>query len=78
LRAGFANTTELSPYCPVNFGLEYAWKMRTRGIRQLRLRFDCLNVLDESYELRNGTGVGIAAPAYGPRRAFYGGITDVF
>ena len=78
LRAGFANTTELSPYCPVNFGLEYAWKMRTRGIRQLRLRFDCLNVLDESYELRNGTGVGIAAPAYGPRRAFYGGITAVF
>ena len=48
------------------------------GIRQLKLRFDCLNVLDESYELRNGTGVGIAAPAYGPRRGFYGGLTVVF
>jgi outer membrane receptor protein involved in Fe transport len=78
LRAGFANMTELSPYCPVNLGLEYAWKTHLRGIRQLRLRFDCLNVLDEPYELRNGTGVGIAAPAYGPRRAFYGGITAVF
>jgi outer membrane receptor protein involved in Fe transport len=78
LRAGFANMKELSPYCPVNLGLEYAWKMRAAGIRQLKLRFDCLNVLDESYELRNGTGVGIAAPAYGPRRAFYGGISAFF
>jgi len=29
-------------------------------------------------QIRNGTGIGIAAPAYGPRRAFYGGITAVF
>ena len=78
LRAGFANMQELNPYCPVNVGLEYAWKMHTAGIRQLKLRFDCLNVLDESYELRNGTGVGIAAPAYGPRRGFFGGFTLVF
>lgn len=78
LRAGFANFNELSPYCPVNLGIEYAWNMRAAGIRQLKFRFDCLNVLDESYELRNGTGVGIAAPAYGPRRAFYGGITANF
>ena len=78
LRAGFANLKELSPYCPVNLGLEYTWNMRAAGIRQLKLRFDCLNVLDEPYELRNGTGVGIAAPAYGPRRAFYGGLTAVW
>ena len=69
LRAGFANIEELCPYCPVNLGVEYIWNMRAAGIRQLKLRFDCLNVLDEPYELRNGTGVGIAAPAYGPRRA---------
>jgi outer membrane receptor protein involved in Fe transport len=78
LRAGFANMKELSPYCPVNVGLEYTWNTRAAGIRQLKLRFDCLNILDEPYELRNGTGVGIAAPAYGPRRAFYGGLTAVF
>jgi outer membrane receptor protein involved in Fe transport len=78
LRAGFANLNELRPYCPVNLGLEYGWKMRAVGIRELKLRFDCLNVLDESYELRNGTGVGIAAPAWGPRRAFYGGLTAYF
>jgi len=78
LRAGFANFNELSPYCPVDLGIEYAWNMHAAGIRQLKFRFDCLNVLDEPYELRNGTGVGIAAPAYGPRRAFYGGITANF
>jgi outer membrane receptor protein involved in Fe transport len=78
LRAGFANMKELSPYCPVNVGLEYLWNMHAAGIRQLKLRFDCLNILDEPYELRNGTGVGITAPAYGPRRGLYGGLTVVF
>ncbi len=78
LRAGFANSEELSPYCPVNLGIEYTWNMHAAGIRQLKLRCDCLNVLDESYELRNGTGVGIAAPAYGPHRGFYGGLTAIF
>jgi outer membrane receptor protein involved in Fe transport len=51
---------------------------RPLGIRELKVRFDCLNLFDEVYELRNGTGIGIAAPAYGPRRAFYGGVTAVF
>jgi outer membrane receptor protein involved in Fe transport len=78
LRAGFANQVELSPYCPVNVGIEYTWNMHAVGIRQLKLRFDCLNILDEPYELRNGTGVGITAPAYGPRRGFFGGLTAVF
>jgi outer membrane receptor protein involved in Fe transport len=78
LRAGFANFEELRPYCPVNLGIEYKWNLHAAGIRQLKLRFDCLNVLDESYELRNGTGVGIAAPAYGPRRGFYGGLSADF
>jgi outer membrane receptor protein involved in Fe transport len=62
----------------VNVGIEYTWNIRAAGIRQLKFRFDCLNILDEPYELRNGTGVGIAAPAYGPRRGFYGGLTAAF
>lgn len=78
LRGGFANSEELRPYCPVNVGVEFAWQMHRCGIRRLKLRFDCLNALDEVYELRNGTGVGIAAPAYGARRAFYGGLTAEF
>ena len=49
-----------------------------RAFSELKLRFDCLNLFDEVYEIRNGTGVGIAAPAYGPRRGFYGGLTLSF
>ncbi len=64
----------------VNAGVEHIFHLASRplGIRELKVRFDCLNLFDEVYELRNGTGIGIAAPAYGPRRAFYAGITATF
>ncbi len=78
LRAGFANFEKLPAYWTMNAGLEHVWHLPHAGITELRLRFDCLNLLDQVYEIRNGTGIGITAPAYGPRRAFYGGITAVF
>jgi outer membrane receptor protein involved in Fe transport len=78
LRAGFANQIKLGPYWTDNVGVEHVWHLQSKGIREVKLRFDCLNLFDRAYELRNGTGVGIAAPAYGPRRAFYGGITLAF
>jgi outer membrane receptor protein involved in Fe transport len=37
-----------------------------------------VNVTDRSYEIRSGTGVGVFAPQYGPRRAFYAGIRKYF
>ena len=80
LRAGFANFEKLPAYWTVNAGLEHVFHLPSKplGIRELKLRIDCLNLLDQVYEIRNGTGLGIAAPAYGPRRAFYGGITATF
>ena len=33
-----------------------------------------INVSDHIYQIRNGTGIGVFSPAYGPRRAIYGGI----
>jgi outer membrane receptor protein involved in Fe transport len=78
LRAGFANLEKLPAYWTANAGVEYTWHVHSAGIREIKLRFDCLNLFDQVYEIRNGTGLGIAAPAYGPRRAFYGGITAVF
>jgi hypothetical protein len=73
LRAGFANLEKLPPIGRTMSAWNTSGICIRAGIRELKLRFDCLNVLDEVYEIRNGTGVGIAAPAYGPRRAFYGG-----
>jgi outer membrane receptor protein involved in Fe transport len=78
LRAGFANLEKLPAYWTDNVGVEHVWHLHSKGISELKLRFDCLNLFDRVYELRNGTGVGIAAPAYGARRAFYGGITAAF
>ena len=78
LRAGFANLEKLPAYWTENVGVEHVWHSHSGGISELKLRFDCLNLFDQVYEIRNGTGIGIAAPAYGPRRAFYGGITAVF
>ena len=30
-----------------------------------------INALDRTYELRDGTGIGVGAPQYGPRRGLY-------
>ena len=78
LRAGFANLEKLPAYWTANVGVEHVWHLHSAGLRALKLRFDCLNLFDRIYEIRNGSGIGIAAPAYGPRRAFYGGITAAF
>ena len=78
LRAGFANLEKLPAYWEDNVGVEHVWHLNSKGISELKLRFDCLNVFNTVAEIRNGTGVGIAAPAYAPRRGYYGGLTLVF
>ena len=78
LRAGFANLEKLPAYGTENVGVVHVFHLPSRRIKELRLRFDCLNILNENYEIRDGSGLGIAAPAYGPRRAFYGGLSVGF
>ena len=78
LRRGFANLEKNPSYVTVNAGVEHIWHLHSAGVSQLKLRIDCLNLFDEVVKLRDGSGLGIVAPAYGPRRAFYAGITAVF
>ncbi len=78
LRRGFANLGKNPSYVTVNLGVEHVWRPHLAGISELKLRFDCLNLFDEIVKLRDGSGLGVAAPAYGPRRAFYGGLTAFF
>jgi len=71
-RRGFANTGELPPILQFNAGI-------VRGVRLPRIgeaecRLSIVNVFDHVYQIRNGTGIGVFSPAYGPRRAVYGGI----
>jgi hypothetical protein len=63
-------------YNPINLGIEHTFKINNKS--DIKVRFDIVNVADEVYELRSGSGVGVFAPSYGPRRGFYGGLTYDF
>lgn len=62
------NDTALPSYVVVN--LSATQKVPILTNKETSIRFDVLNVFDNSYEIRNGTGVGVGAPQYGLRRTF--------
>jgi opacity protein-like surface antigen/outer membrane receptor protein involved in Fe transport len=76
LRAGFANTDHVPPYAQVNAGMSHEFDVP--GWKPVTLRFDVVNVFDTSYVLKNGTGIGVFANAYGPRRGYYLGLAQKF
>jgi outer membrane receptor protein involved in Fe transport len=63
-------------YVQVNLALNHHLILPQAG--PLDLRFDVINVGDEKYEIRDGTGVGAGAPQFGPRRGFFAGVTKSF
>lgn len=70
-RAGTVpNGDKLPVYAQVNLAASY--KLEHPGIE---LRFDVINVGDHVYQIRDGSGVGVGAPEFGPRRGFFFGIT---
>ncbi len=77
LRRGFANLYKLPAYHPLDVGVEHTLPVAAAGLA-VKLRLDLLNLLDEVYPLRDGTGIGIAASQYGPRRSLYGGVAVLF
>jgi hypothetical protein len=44
----------------------------------LKARLDIVNLTDNSYELRSGTGVGVNAAQYGARIGFFGSLSYSF
>ncbi len=72
LRSGFANTGNLPFYIQLNAGIIKRIELAEKGAVELRVAVE--NLADHTYLVRNGTGVGVFANQYGPRRAFYGGI----
>jgi outer membrane receptor protein involved in Fe transport len=72
LRSGFANTGNQPFYIQFNAGIAKSLTLPTVG--QLEARLAVVNLGDWIYQLRNGSGVGVFAPQYGPRRTFYGGL----
>jgi hypothetical protein len=41
-------------------------------------RVALLNVFDKTFQLRDGSGIGVGAPQFGPRRTFVIGATKYF
>ncbi|PYK69240.1 MAG: TonB-dependent receptor [Verrucomicrobia bacterium] len=76
LRRGFANTKSVPDYGTVNFSLQHSIKISQLGTFKVRL--DVVNLLDEVYELRDGSGIGVGAPQFGQRRGFYGTVAYDF
>jgi outer membrane receptor protein involved in Fe transport len=73
LRTGDANIGSQSPYAQFNTGLSHEFAMADS--KPVTVRFDVVNVLDTIYQIRSGTGIGVFAPQYGPRRGYFVGVS---
>ncbi len=76
LSSGFANTGHVPGYVTFNTGLTRDFA--GIGGKPMTFRFDVVNLLDRTYELRDGSGIGVFAPQYGERRGFFAGLAQRF
>ncbi len=76
LRSGFANTGHLPAYFQANGSLAHSFRSDSLG--GIEARLSVINIFDKVYLIRDGTGVGVGAPQYGPRRAFYAELSKAF
>jgi outer membrane receptor protein involved in Fe transport len=69
------NSEHATPYAVVNTGIshDFTW---SPNAKPLTVRFDIVNLFDQIYELRTGSGIGEFAPQYGARRGFFAGISQ--
>jgi len=76
-RAGAVpNGDALPPYTQINLAFSHRADLPMVG--KLEARLDVINVFDKVYEIRDGTGVGVGAPEFGPRRGLFVGMTKDF
>jgi hypothetical protein len=70
------NGASVPQYYSVNLGVEQSFKLAQK--RFLKARLDVVNVTDNIYQLRSGSGVGVNAAQYGERLGFFGSLSYVF
>lgn len=75
LRSGDHNSSTVPWYSQVNLGVSHDFKW-FNDMKPTTLRFDVVNLFDTTYVIRNGSGIGVFAPQYGPRRGFFFGISQ--
>ncbi|HLZ74850.1 TonB-dependent receptor [Phenylobacterium sp.] len=69
------NSGHVAGYTQVNLSAAHEFQMAGGP---LTVRADIINLFDKEYEIRDGTGVGVGAPQFGPRRGFYAGVSKAF
>jgi outer membrane cobalamin receptor len=70
------NGGTVPPYDTVNLGVERTFPAGRSGT--WRVRLDVVNLADRSYELRDGSGVGVNAAQYGERRGVFASVARAF
>jgi outer membrane receptor protein involved in Fe transport len=70
------NGASVPAYYTLNLGAEQSFKIGKD--KTLKARLDVVNVTDNSYELRDGSGVGVNAASYGERLGFFGSLSFAF
>jgi outer membrane cobalamin receptor len=70
------NGAALADYIQVNLALSHKAVLPALG--KVEARMDVINLFDKIYQIRDGTGVGVGAPEYGPRRGLFFGLTKDF
>ncbi|MFI5022914.1 MAG: TonB-dependent receptor [Alphaproteobacteria bacterium] len=73
---GIPNGGAVPPYFQVNFGVSHRFDQAPGG--PIEVGLNLINVLDRTYQIRSGSGVGVFAPQYGPRRAVYASVRKFF
>jgi hypothetical protein len=74
LRSGDFNLDHVPAYGQMNLGM--AREIAMPGDKPITVRFDVINVFDTTYFIRNGTGIGVFAPQFGPRRGYFVGVSQ--
>jgi outer membrane receptor protein involved in Fe transport len=72
---GIPNGSTVPSYTQVNTGVSHDFHWVSAS-KPTTLRFDVVNLFDTIYEIRDGSGIGVFAPQFGPRRGFYFGISQ--
>lgn len=63
------NGRSLPYYVQLNFNVSHDFSFDSVG--KVHTQLALINALDRSYRMRSGTGVGVGAPQYAPRRGLY-------
>jgi len=71
-----SNSTHLPGYTQVNLSARRTFDLAMVG--KVEGRVSVVNLLDRVYEIRDGSGVGVGAPQYGPQRGYFLSVNKSF